>query len=32
MIIVYKKLEEKNTRWKAFREDEACRAAFKGVP
>jgi hypothetical protein len=33
MIIADKKLEEKNTRWKAFQEDEACRVALKeGVP
>jgi hypothetical protein len=29
MIITNKKLEEKNTRWKVLREDEACRAAFE---
>jgi hypothetical protein len=29
MIIAGKKLEEKNTRWKVLREDEARRAAFE---
>jgi hypothetical protein len=29
MIIPDKKLEERNARWKALWEDEACRAAFE---